>query len=156
MKRGFFAIGIERNKTRINLGTLWRSAYLYEAAFVFTVGVRYDPSKDCGHADSFKTHRSIPLMHFENSEQLIESLPYACHLIGLELDERSQCISTFKHPEQACYVLGAEDHGLTKDMSDRCHQLVQLPGRFSMNVACAGTVVMHDRWTKSELKKVSL
>jgi tRNA G18 (ribose-2'-O)-methylase SpoU len=155
MKRGFFAIGIERNKTRINLGTLWRSAYLYEAAFVFTVGVRYDPSKDCGHADSFKTHRSIPLMHFENAEQLIESLPYSCPLIGLELDDRSQCISTLKHPEQACYVLGAEDHGLTKDMSGRCHQLVQLPGRFSMNVACAGTVVMHDRWTKFELKKVS-
>lgn len=150
MSRGFFAIGIERNKTRINLGTLWRSSYLYEAAFVFTIGVRYDPSKDCGLADSFKTHRSIPLMHFENAEQLLISLPRDCPLVGLELHERSEPINSFKHPERACYVLGAEDHGLSKDMVSRCHKLVQLPGKYSMNVACAGTVIMHDRWHKQQ------
>jgi tRNA G18 (ribose-2'-O)-methylase SpoU len=148
MSRGFFAIGIERCKTGQNIGTLWRSAYLYEADLLFTIGVRYNPSKDVGCADSFKSHRSIPLMHFPDAAALITSLPRDTPLIGVELDPRGTRIDKFKHPERACYVLGAEDHGLTKDMMERCHRFVQLPGKFSMNVASAGTVVMHDRWHK--------
>jgi hypothetical protein len=42
MTRGFFAIGIVNGKTHQNIGTLLRSAYLYDAAFVFTIGKRYD------------------------------------------------------------------------------------------------------------------
>lgn len=41
--RGFFGIGIERSKTEHNVGTLWRTADLLGAAFIFTVGRRYKP-----------------------------------------------------------------------------------------------------------------
>jgi tRNA G18 (ribose-2'-O)-methylase SpoU len=150
MSRGFYAIGIERGKTGQNLGTLWRSAYLYKASLLFTIGARYNPSRDCGLADTVKAHRSIPLMHFDTPEALLSALPRDTPLVGIELDKSSVMIDKFKHPERACYVLGAEDHGLTKNMMALCHRLVQLPGSMSMNVACAGTVVMHDRWSKSQ------
>ena len=43
MTRGYFGIGIEFSNNPLNLGTLWRSARIYGAAFIFTVGViHYD------------------------------------------------------------------------------------------------------------------
>ena len=41
MKRGFFGVGIENTKTHQNIGTLWRSASIMGASFMFTIGKRY-------------------------------------------------------------------------------------------------------------------
>lgn len=147
MTRGYFAIGVEHPKTGYNIGSLWRSAQLYGAAFMFTVGRRYSRSHHVGIADTMNAAKHTPLLHFESVNQLVDSLT-DCPLVGLELDHRSAMINGFTHTERACYILGAEDNGLSAETRRRCHKLVQLPGQFSMNVACAGTVIMHDRWGK--------
>lgn len=142
--RGFFAIGIFHNRTPQNIGTLWRSAHMYDAAFVFTIGARYSRQS----ADTPKTPRHKPLFHFRDLDDLIEHLPHACPLIGIELDPRATMLGDYVHPERACYLLGAEDHGLSVDARDRCHDLVQIEGPKpqSLNVSVAGSLVMHDRW----------
>ncbi len=140
--RGFFGIGIEHTKTEANVGTLWRSADLLGAAFIFTIGRRYRRQA----SDTMKTSRRIPMWHFETLDGLV--LPIDCPLVGVELDDRATPIETFTHPERCVYLLGAEDHGLTKAAIARCHRLVKLPGRASMNVAAAGTVVLYDRQAK--------
>lgn len=142
--RGFFAIGIANGKTETNMGTLWRSASLFGASFIFTVGRRY--RQQC--SDTMKSWRSIPLFHFESVEDLRSALPYSCLLVGVELDGRAHELERFVHPERACYLLGAEDHGLTLAQRDDCHALVQLPGEWSMNVAAAGSIVLYDRHAK--------
>lgn len=142
--RGFFAIGIEHGKTLPNLGTLWRSANIFGAAFIFTVGARYKRQR----SDTLKTPRHVPLFAFRDLDDLVEHLPDSCPLVGAELDSRATPIARYGHPERACYLLGAEDHGLTKAAGERCHQLVQLPGRFSLNVAVSGSLLMFDRQTK--------
>ena len=38
---GYCGIGIENGKAEVNLGTLWRSAHIFGAVFLFTVGRRY-------------------------------------------------------------------------------------------------------------------
>lgn len=144
--RGFFAIGIVNNKTEANLGTLWRSADLFDAAFIFTVGRRYKRQS----SDTLKTPRHTPLFNFEDVADLRAHLPMGCRLVGVELDERARHLDGATHPVQACYLLGAEDHGLTKDAMSACHELVKLPGRFSMNVAVAGSIVIYDRWRKQQ------
>lgn len=142
--RGYFAIGIEHGKTTHNLGTLWRSANIFGAAFIFTIGQRYKRQI----TDTLSTPKHIPLFSFESLNDLFKHLPYSCPLIGMELDKSSKPISTFKHPERACYLLGAEDHGLTKEALSKCHHIVQLPGEHSLNVAVAGSIVMFDRESK--------
>jgi tRNA G18 (ribose-2'-O)-methylase SpoU len=72
-------------------------------------------------------------------------MPYDCQLIGIELDDKSEPIETFKHPERCIYLLGAEDHGLTKEAINKCHKIVQLPGDYCMNVSVAGSIIMYDR-----------
>lgn len=143
MSRGFFAIGVSHPKVEANVGTLLRSAHLYEAAFVFTVGRRYQAQ--C--SDTPKTPLHTPLLHFADIDDLVAHLPWSTPLVGVELDPRAVPLGDFRHPDRAVYLLGAEDHGLTVTERDRCHHLVQIesPRAASMNVATAGTVLLYTR-----------
>lgn len=145
--RGFFAVGIYGNKTPANLGTLWRSASLFDAAFVYTVGKRYE--RQC--SDTMKTPLHTPLFHFADVDDLIDHLPHGCPLVGVELDDRSVPLSAYGHPQRAAYLLGAEDIGLPPRVLARCHEVVQIEtvAPWSMNVAVAGSIVLHDRHVKA-------
>lgn len=144
---GYHAIGIWHPKHGVNVGSLWRSALLYDAAFVFTVGRRYDRQA----SDTPGTRTRIPLLHFADIGDLIDHLPHSCPLVGVEMDPRAVPLGSFRHPARAAYLLGAEDHGLPVAVLDRCHYLVQVeaPAAESMNVACCGTVVLRDRHVRS-------
>lgn len=146
--RGYYGIGIENTKTESNVGTLWRSAFLLGASFIFTIGKRYKKQS----SDTPCTWRHLPLYHYESREDFYKAaIPHDCILVGVELDDRAKPLADFSHPQRAIYILGAEDNGLTQDMMNRCHRLVVLPGEFSMNVAVAGSIVMYDRLTKMAL-----
>jgi tRNA G18 (ribose-2'-O)-methylase SpoU len=143
--RGFFGIGISHGKTAANLGTLWRSAHLLGADFIFTIGARYHKQA----SDTMKSWKSVPLWHFDSFGDLKAHMPRESLIVGVELHELACPVEQFSHPERAVYLLGAEDHGLTAEEIAGCHRLVQLPGERSMNVASAGTVVMYDRHLKA-------
>jgi tRNA G18 (ribose-2'-O)-methylase SpoU len=141
--RGYFAVVVYRPKTTANVGSLWRSAHLFGAAFIGTVGHRYmrQPS------DTVKTPNSTPLVHYADLEDLLEHLPHGCPLVGVELDPRAVELQHFQHPDRALYLLGAEDDGIPPAVMDRCHHIVQIPTAVSqsMNVACAGSVILSHR-----------
>lgn len=143
MNRGFYAIGVYRPKTEANIGTLWRTASLYGASMIFTIGRRYTHQS----SDTPKTWRHTPLLHFTDVDDLVEHLPYSAPLIGIELDERAEMLGGFAHPERAVYLLGAEDDGLPPGVLLRCHKVVQIEAAEpqSMNVATAGAVVAYHR-----------
>jgi len=142
--RGYFGIGIQNTKTEANIGTLWRSASIMGASFIFTIGRRYKKQA----SDTMVSWRHIPLYTYETFEEFHKSMPYDCQLVGIELDSKSTPISAFKHPERAIYLLGAEDHGLTDEALKKCIHIVQLPGDYCMNVSVAGSIVMYDRLIK--------
>jgi tRNA G18 (ribose-2'-O)-methylase SpoU len=139
--RGFFAVGIEHSKNTLNVGTLWRSASIMGAAFLFTVGRRYKHQA----SDVLKSWRHIPVFHVATLDELDALIPYDCLLIGVEMVPNATPLQAFAHPERAVYLLGAEDHGLTKAALARCQRTVVLPGERSLNVAVAGSIVMYDR-----------
>ena len=141
MKAGYFGIGILHAKTETNVGTLWRSAAILGASFIFTIGRRYKHQS----SDTLKTYRNIPLFHYDTFDQFYENLPHDCQLIGVELDETAVPVSEFQHPKRAVYLLGAEDNGLTREAIEKSHKLVQLPGEQCLNVAVAGSLIMYDR-----------
>lgn len=145
--RGYFGIGIENPKTCHNFGTLHRSAMILGADFLFSIGPR--PKRWPQQAsDTMKAWRHIPLHHYEDVTDFYDHLPHGCRLIGVEILDSAKPIATFKHPEQACYLLGAEDHGLSNAAISRCHDIVVLPGDFCLNVSVAGSIVMYDRIAK--------
>lgn len=141
--RGFAAVGIVRPKTSHNVGTLWRTAHIFGCAYMFTVGRRFPQQA----SDTIKAWRYTPMFEFADIGDLIEHLPYSCPLVGVELDPRARPLPAFTHPERACYVLGAEDSGLTEAERAACHFLVEIPTSrpFCLNVATAGAILLHDR-----------
>ena len=78
-------------------------------------------------------------------DAFMASRPYDCQLVAVEMDERAKMLCDFSHPERAIYLLGAEDNGLPPKVLAQCQSVVCLPGERSMNVACAGSVVIVDR-----------
>src|SRR5690606_34424192 len=67
MSKGFYAIGVYRPKTEVDIGTLWRTANILGASLIFTVGVRYKRQS----SDVLNTPKHIPLIHFEDVEDLV-------------------------------------------------------------------------------------
>lgn len=142
--RGYFAVGIYHPKRELNVGGLLRSAGLYQAAMVFTVGRRYERQA----SDTMNVPAHVPLLHFVDVDDLAAHLPFGCRLAGVELDPRARMLSEYVHPERVAYLLGAEDHGLPEGVRARCHELVQIetPVPYSMNVASAASVVIYARY----------
>jgi len=140
-KRGFFGVVMFNPKNTNNWGSMMRTAALLEVDFLATIGCRFPRQS----SDTLKAWRHVPIFHFKDFDDFYEHLPHACRLIGVELSEDAIDLSIFKHPERACYILGAEDHGIPDYILKKCHAVVKLRGKFSMNVACAGSIVMYHR-----------
>ena len=143
-KRGYFGIGIFHGKTEANIGTLWRSAAILGADFIFTIGKRYKRQS----SDTMKTPRHIPLYHYTDYDDFFRHIPYDCPVIAIELSDQSVPLEGYKHPERCIYLLGAEDGGIPDSILARCRETVQLIGDYCMNVATAGSIVMYDRAAK--------
>ena len=131
-------------KTIHNYGTLFRTAQILNADFVFLIGCKFKPQP----TDTMKSWRHIPTFVYMDFADFNIHRPYNCKLIGIEMTENAIKLSDFKHPKQACYLLGAEDNGLTKEAISACQEIIYLPGERSMNVAVAGSIVLYDRYVK--------
>lgn len=57
-ERGYFGIGIHCPKVTKNIGTLWRTAHILGADFMFIIGKRYENMR----TDTRKSWRHVPLL----------------------------------------------------------------------------------------------
>jgi tRNA G18 (ribose-2'-O)-methylase SpoU len=141
----FFGIGILDPKTNHNIGTLWRSAYILGASYIFIIGGKYNHQS----SDTSKAWSKIPFYKYDDFEHFYKSLPHSTQLVGVEMSDKSTPIQSFIHPPRASYLLGSEDNGLPIDVVQKCHKLVQLPGKSSLNVSVSGSIMMFDRINKT-------
>ena len=145
LEQGFFGIGIQNGKTPENLGVLWRSAQNMGASFIFTIGNRY-AKQAC---DTHKAVGAMPYFHYDTFDDFFKNLPKGAMLVGVELDKKATQLETFEHPRRCVYLLGAEDHGLSKTAKGKAHFLVKFKSELSLNVSVAGSIVMYDRQSKN-------
>lgn len=142
--QGFYGIGMVNNVNGLNIGTLWRTAYILGAAFIFTVDKKYKGQA----SDVTATWTRIPLYQYDTIEELKNNLPYSTKLVGVELTDDARPLAEYFHPERAVYLLGNEQIGLSEAVLAQCHDIICLPGHYSLNVAVAGSIVAHDRVAK--------
>ncbi len=142
IKRGYCAIGVYHPKTETNIGTLIRTAHCFSADFVFTIGRRYKPQ-----SSAIKHDRHIPIIHYLTLDDWKKSMPANAQLIAIEISDQSKNLMTFKHPERAIYLLGAEDFGIPPKLLSGI-TIVQIPSLYCLNVASAGSIVLYDRELK--------
>ncbi|WP_124978965.1 RNA methyltransferase [Nonlabens xiamenensis] len=144
LEPGYFGIGILNGKTPENLGVLWRTAQNLGAHFIFTIGHRY-AKQACDTHDAVK---AIPYFHYRTFTEFYQHIPKGAMLVGVELVEEAQFLHDFAHPRNCIYLLGAEDHGLSKEAIEKSHLLIKFDTPKSLNVAVAGSIVMYDRSVK--------
>src|SRR5258706_12916607 len=70
-QRGYFGVALWHPKHSVNLGTLLRSAHIFGAAFVCTIGERYRNQA----SDTIKTPRHTPLFHFADEQDFWIHIP---------------------------------------------------------------------------------
>jgi tRNA(Leu) C34 or U34 (ribose-2'-O)-methylase TrmL len=142
---GFFGVGVYNSKSVDNVGTMWRSAYMLGASFIFTIGQRNAWEKAC---DTYKAWRHVPAYRYDDWAGFCAAAPYSATWVAVEMGGTP--LHAFEHPERAVYVLGAEDAGLPAAVVRACHRCVSLDGvrASSYNVATAATLIMYDRMRK--------
>ncbi len=145
--RGYFGIGIWNPQYECNMGTLFRSAYLFNTNFLFTIGRKYKRQS----ADTVDARRHIPFYNYESSDDFFKHLPTGARLIAVENVSNSYNLSNFVHPEQAIYILGSECQTLPQKILDKCYACVKIttPKDVCMNVSVAGSILLYDRFTKN-------
>lgn len=146
-KRGYCGIGIEFAKTEANVGTLWRSAYCLGADFIFTIGHRYQKQS----SDTVNAWRHIPLFHYESIPDFKRHIPHDCLVVGIEIANNAVLLDKFTHPERCIYLLGREDGDLSREAQALCQHIVVIESSHCLNVASAGTIVLHHRAMQQRL-----
>jgi tRNA G18 (ribose-2'-O)-methylase SpoU len=137
----YFGIGIQNGKTPENLGVLWRTAQNLGASYIFTIGNRY-AKQAC---DTHNAVKAMPYFHYATFEDFYNNIPKGARLVGVELDPAAVPLETFHHPRRCVYLLGAEDHGLSKQAIEKSHFLIKFKSQLSLNVSVAGSIVMYVR-----------
>jgi tRNA G18 (ribose-2'-O)-methylase SpoU len=142
-QRGYFGIGIVGGKTPENVGTLWRSAGILGASFIFTAGARYPKQA----SDTIKAWKHTPFHELDDPLAALDLiLPLGCVPVAVETGGRP--LATYRHPERAIYILGAESTGIPEAVLERCRDRITIPGDYCLNVSVAGSIVMYDRIAK--------
>lgn len=146
MNRGYFGIGIYQWRHEENIGTLWRSAMIFGADFIFTIGrpYKHQPS------DTVKAPRHLPLYDYPTFERFKSLMPRSAPLVAVEQCDGAADLPAFEHPERAVYLLGSESNGLPADVLEQCHRKLVVPSErpLCLNVATAGSIVLYDRYVK--------
>ena len=140
--RGYYGIGVENISKAMNLGNLFRSAHAFGASFIFTVAANYE-RKHGLKSDTSDSIEHLPFYSFPDPSALI--LPTECKMIGIELWDSAIDLPSFRHPQQAAYILGPERGELSPETHARCDWVVKIPSKFCVNVGIAGALGMYDR-----------
>jgi len=139
--RGYSVIALNNPKCRANVGGAFRAASVFGASLIIVAGERY---KRFPHspADTPKAWRHIPMIE---ADHVLDVVPHRCWIVGVEIGVKAISLPEFTHPERALYVFGAEDETLGSEILDRCHHVVTIPTKTSLNLAAAVNVVLYDR-----------
>lgn len=141
---GYCGIGIECGKTEFNYWTLFRTAQIFDCDFLFVIGERYERHS----ADTMSSYKHIPVYSYIDIDDFNSHRPFSCRLVGIEMDKNAIDIKNYSHPQNAIYLLGSEDNGLSQKAIKLCQEIIFLPGEKSLNVSVAGSIVLYDRYIK--------
>lgn len=137
--RGYFGIGVQGISKAGNLGAVMRTAHAFGASFVYTV----DAHHKAINTDTSRSLKHLPHYQWDSVEDMC--LPQDCTLVGVEMCDRSVHMPSFRHPLNACYVLGPEQGSLSPEMQDLCTYIVKIPTTFCINVSLAAALTLYDR-----------
>jgi tRNA(Leu) C34 or U34 (ribose-2'-O)-methylase TrmL len=92
--------------------------------------------------ERMKGYKSVELVRTDKFKDLIGK---GITPVAIEVMEESENLFDFEHPENAMYIFGPEDGGLTSTILQHCHRFVRIPTKHCLNLSCAINVVLMHR-----------
>jgi len=149
MKEEKVCIGLINPKSPDNVGAVMRSAGNFKADRVFYTGKRFPLALQRNPAApdmSRKISEDIPLSAVTC---LIAAAPGNMKIVCVEFAENAMPLPEYQHPENAFYIFGPEDGGISQQVLDKADAVVYVPTNGCMNLSATVNVVLYDRMTKS-------
>lgn len=145
--RGYVGLAITQGYIPHNLSCLMRSALIFDVSFVVIIGGRYKRFR----ADTVCAKKHIPFFEIEDESKLDQYVPSNCEKVAVEMCENATDVREFKWPERSLLILGPEDGDISPGLLSTCKHKIVIPGKYCLNVAVAGSIVLYDR-LKSKVK----
>lgn len=146
MRPSGLAVGLHCPKKPQNVGGAMRHAACFGADLI-VIG---DSKLDHDPADTPKSERLIPTIL---TPHLIGSKPVGYSVVAVERTPDAVPLYDYEHPTHAYYLFGPEGGSLTGEMIERADATVEVPMRFSMNLATTVAVVLYDRAQKKRRRE---
>lgn len=144
----YFGVAIDNGKTESNLGTVWRTAANFGAAFTAQIGGRYKRQA----SDTMAAYRQLPHHTYTDPQDWRDHIPHACVPVAVEIRDDAVDLRDYKHPAAAVYVVGPEDGGVRREVLTVCRDVIVIPSNYCLNQAVAASIVMWDRLSKLEAR----
>lgn len=133
-----------------NVGTMARNAELLGFSTLYVS--QADRIGRCvGATDTAKSFRRIGQFVTDEKEVIASAKKAGCKIIAVELDNNATDVTEFTHPDDALYIIGSEDKGITPKILADADEVIVIPSdkQWSFNAADSATIVMYDRYFKS-------
>lgn len=102
--------------------------------------------------DPGRAYRHVPVLEVDD---IFEAIPNDCTPVAIELTDDAVDLTTFVHPERACYIFGPENGSVSPEILEKCQLVVKIPTTISLNLGMTVNVVMYDRLAKITRNKDS-
>lgn len=153
-------IGLVNPKSSDNVAKVVRLAACYGVEKVCWTGGRVDVDiATLGRLPREERMKGYRDVSYSRNDRLIDPKNRLLTPVAVEVRKNSESLLDFMHPENALYIFGPEDGGLTKPFLVHCHRFVQIPTRHCLNLATAVATVLWDRqykdWVNGEHVQVT-
>ena len=102
--------------------------------------------------DPGRAYRHVPVLEVDD---IFEAMPNDCTPVVIELTDDALDLTTFVHPERACYIFGPENGSVNPEILEKCQRVVKIPTTMSLNLGMTVNIVMYDRLAKLTRNKNS-
>jgi len=140
----YACVGLSNPKNIHNIGSVLRAAGCFKVDLVAISGMRY---RRAG-TDTMAAYKHLPLLQVNDLHGVI---PYDCIPVAVELVERATSLLSYKHPDRAFYIFGAEDATLGEKTLSWCRDVIYIPTNGCLNLAACVNVVLYDRLAKESV-----
>jgi tRNA(Leu) C34 or U34 (ribose-2'-O)-methylase TrmL len=150
--RGFAALGLFNPKSADNFGGVLRASLCYNVAMVAAQGIRFTYKLGKLRTDTTDAWKQLPLIE---TTDLMSIIPHGTVPVAVEFIESATSLVDYVHPERAFYIFGPEDGSISKEILEKCRDVVYVPTSHCMNLASTVNVVLYDRLAKQSKKTSS-
>ena len=93
--------------------------------------------------ERMKGYYDVERIRVDRFKEILEKGNYTP--VAVEIQEGSENLFDFDHPENPFYIFGPEDGSLDWRTKQHCHRFVQIPTQHCLNLSCAVNVVLSHR-----------